>query len=57
MSSEVPGGGGGFQIFIKNLVGKTVTLQVRASNTIQAVKQQIHDKDISYLDSWAGVPV
>jgi large subunit ribosomal protein L40e len=34
-----------FQIFIKNLKGKSVTLEVKASDTIEAVKQKFQDRD------------
>jgi len=37
--------GGGFQIFVKSLTGKTTTLDVDDSDTIQTVKQKIQDKD------------
>ena len=33
------------QIFIKTLTGKTITLDVEASDTIEAVKQKIQDKE------------
>lgn len=33
------------QIFIKTLTGKTITLEVEPSDTIDAVKQKIHDKE------------
>jgi ubiquitin len=33
------------QIFVKTLTGKTITLEVEASDTIQAVKQKIQDKE------------
>ena len=36
---------GGMQIFVKTLTGKTITLEVEASDTVQAVKQQIQDKE------------
>jgi ubiquitin len=32
------------QIFLKNLTGKTVTLDVEPSDTIDNVKQKIQDK-------------
>ena len=37
------------QIFVKNLTGKTVTLEVGSEDTIQSVKEQLFEKD--------GVPV
>jgi len=33
------------QIFVKTLTGKTITLNVEPSDTIEAVKQQIQDKE------------
>lgn len=33
------------QIFIKTLTGKTITLDVEASDTIEAVKSKIQDKE------------
>ena len=37
---------GGMQIFVKSLTGKTITLEVETSDTIQAVKQKIQqDKE------------
>merc|ERR1712125_207641 len=38
-------GGGGIQIFVKTLTGKTITLDVESSDNIQAVKQKIQDKE------------
>jgi len=38
-------GGGSMQVFIKTLTGKTVTLDVSPSDTIQAVKCKIQDKE------------
>ena len=35
----------GFQVFVKTLTGKTITLDVDASTTIEQVKQQIQDKE------------
>ena len=39
------GGGGSMQIFIKTLTGKTITLDVSPSDTIDQVKQKIQDKE------------
>jgi ubiquitin len=39
------GGGGGMQIFIKTLTGKTITLEVSGCDTIEAVKAKIQDKE------------
>jgi ubiquitin C len=36
---------GGMQIFVKTLTGKTITLDVEASDTIENVKQKIQDKE------------
>jgi ubiquitin len=36
---------GGMQIFVKTLTGKTITLEVEASDTIENVKQKIQDKE------------
>jgi ubiquitin len=33
------------QIFVKTLTGKTITLEVESSDTIQSVKQKIQDKE------------
>jgi ubiquitin len=38
-------GGGGKQIFIKTLQGKTLTVEVNDSDTIADVKQKIQDKE------------
>ena len=37
--------GGGMQIFVKTLTGKTVTLEVGAGDRIGAIKQKIQDKE------------
>ena len=36
---------GGMQIFVKTLTGKTITLEVEAGDTIEAVKHKIQDKE------------
>lgn len=33
------------QIFVKTLTGKTITLEVEPSDTIESVKQKIQDKE------------
>ena len=34
------------QIFVKTLTGKTITLDVEPSDTIENVKQKIQDKEV-----------
>ena len=36
---------GGMQIFVRNLAGKTITLEVAAADTIEAVKAKIQDRE------------
>ena len=33
------------QIFIKTLTGKTITIDVEASDTVESVKEKIKDKE------------
>ncbi len=37
--------GGNMQIFVKTLTGKTMTLNVESSDTIESVKEKIQDKE------------
>jgi len=37
--------GGSMQVFVKTLTGKTITLDVESSDTIENVKQKIQDKE------------
>jgi ubiquitin C len=36
---------GGMQIFVKTLTGKTITLEVEGSDTIENIKQKLQEKD------------
>ena len=36
---------GGMQVFVKTLTGKTVTLEVESSDTVENVKSKIQDKE------------
>jgi ubiquitin C len=36
---------GGMQIFVRTLIGKTITLDVDAADTVTAVKQKIQDRE------------
>jgi len=45
VSEAKTSGGSGMQIFIKTLTGKTITLCVSASDTMDSVKAQIQDKE------------
>ena len=37
----------GYQIFVKTLTGKTITLDVEPTDTIETVKGKIQDKEVS----------
>ena len=36
---------GGFQLYVKLITGKTITLEVEASDTIENVKSKVQDKE------------
>jgi ubiquitin C len=36
---------GGMQIFVRTLTGKTITLEVESSDTVEAVKAKIQDRE------------
>lgn len=42
------------QIFVKTLTGKTITLEVESSDTIENVKSKIQVRSIAARHTWSG---